>query len=143
MKKSSIIIKIILGIIAAIAILGCVLFAGILFVVIKEDAIILDVYPSPKGDCQVEAVNYSIGGDEYCNYIYIDYPKGRKGFPAPGQHVSKKAIQIEETSVDFCIDYNVIWTSDDSFDVEVLEPDETRVIIVKLSGNGYTIVEGG
>ena len=78
LKKFSIII---LSIIAAIAILGAIAFVVIMVIALDGDPIIREVYPSPKGDCQVEVVDYWMDAHPNKTITHISVVMKNNRFP--------------------------------------------------------------
>ncbi len=139
LKKFSIII---LSIIAAIAILGAIAFVVVMVIALDGDPIIREVYPSPKGDCQVEVVDYWMDAKEYAVYIYVDYPNLMGKYPEPGKEASSRAIQIKEYSGFAEQDYHVVWMSDNTFEVTAAGNDEVDFIRAEISGRNYSVFTG-
>ena len=133
MKKVSKIAFTILGIIGALFLAVVIGLFVFIFWALSDSTEIRKVYPSPNGKCQAEIVDYLMGGDAYCSYVYIDYPNFKNEFRAPGQEVTKKAVRIDGVMENFGEDFYFEWLSDDKFLVVATDPYVVRYTTVSMS----------
>ena len=127
---------------AVIAVVLTILCVVVLVFVLSDDYEIREAYPSPKGDCQVEVVDVISDAKLYEVRLYIDYPKGKKGFPAINEKPSKNAVRIDEFDREYAQEAAIEWISDDTFEVKYRTYTGDSLLRVKVSGREYTYYKG-
>ena len=99
-----------------------------------------DTFISPSGIYQVESINNSGGAmDQGESFLCIEFLEDGKDFSVEEDKPSKKAVEIEGIHGRYGTEYDVEWTSDDSFTVTWDIYDNEYIADVVIDGRSYTI----
>ena len=99
-----------------------------------------DTFISPSGIFQVESINNSGGAmDQGESFLCIEFLEDGKDFSVEEDKPSKKAVEIEGIHGSYGTEYDIEWTSDDSFTVTWDIYDNEYIADVVIDGRSYTI----
>ena len=97
-----------------------------------------EVYISPTGEYQADAVQIDGGVTYGASAVYLE-TGDPASFHAAEDVLPESTIKITECEGGWGSDYEIEWTSDDSFYVII---DNCRYYDVSVDGDGYSITEG-
>lgn len=129
------------GVIIALAfpfLIICIL--GIFSLLQGDTRRVNDTFISPSGIYQVESINNSAGAmDQGESFLCIEFLEDGKAFSVEGDKPSKKAVEIDDIHGRYGAEYEIEWTSDDSFTVTWNDYDNEYIADVVIDGRSCTI----
>lgn len=129
------------GVLIALAFpLSIICIIGIFSIFQGDTRRVNDTFISPSGIYQVESINNSGGAmDQGESFLCIEFLEDGKEFSVEEDKPSKKAVEIEGIHGRYGTEYDVEWTSDDSFTVTWDIYDNEYIADVVIDGRSYTI----